>query len=140
MTYHQSKEQIEDTREPYLEDVTNWIAGFLRSPEVKARVVAVFEYTKPFTPLIQLNYPMLVGSDLYKDAKIVGHDIDFPNGSPIDRANIAVDEEMCRMLLFGRNNFDLFKFDIHSEIEKVSKFANALVLKGNKNESSEGKN
>lgn len=140
LTYHQSSEEVEDTREPYLENVAGWIGGFLEVKEVKARVVAAFEYTKRYKPLIQLNYPLLVGSDLYKDAKIVGHDIDFPDSSSIDRANIAVDEKTCRILLFGRSELDLSKFNVHLEIEKTSKFANALVKIEGKDESSERKN
>ncbi len=139
LNYHQSPAEVEDTRKPYLEDMANWISGFFEEKTLKAGVVAVFEYTKQYESLVQIGYPLLIGSSLYKDAKIIGHDIDLPDNSLVDRASIMADDKLLRIFLFGLNDIDLYGFNLHLEIEKFSKFANALVKKEGEDERSSRK-
>lgn len=129
LSYHQGKTEIEDVREPYLEDVVKWFSGFLEEKSIKAFVVGIFEYDKQYKSLIQIDYPLLIGNELYNDTKIVGHDIEFPDNALISRGSITSNESGLRIFLFAKNVIDLSKFDFYLEIEKLSEFANALVKK-----------
>jgi hypothetical protein len=127
MSYHPGAADKEDVRAPYLEDASKWLAEFFEEKNLKVTIVVVFEYGKQYKSLIQINYPLFIGNDLYNDTKIIGHDIDFPDESIIDRASITSNKDILRIFLFSRADMDLSKFNFHSEIEKLSKYATALV-------------
>lgn len=96
--------------------------------------MAVYKFSRQYESVIQLNYPLLIGNDLFKGATISGHEIDFPFESIIDKAVMSTNKDSLLIFLYARVEIDLASFGFYESIENLSKYTNALVKK------KEGKN
>jgi hypothetical protein len=117
-----------EIEEPYLEDITKWLAGFFKD-KVVADIMVVFKYNRQYESEIQLHYPLLLKSPLFEGVKITGHELAFPPDSYLHRGTISSNGKELIVLLFAKFKLDLSDFEYHQVIEAFSKYSNSLVKK-----------
>lgn len=131
-TFHAGKFEsnlIEPDETP-LEDAVKKFSGYLDVLEYTATVTAIFRFDDTFEPLLQLDYPLLVGSKDLRNAVVSGHEILFDiDESRGGRAFIAIRRDSIAVILNIVKNLNLASFDVYAEIEDVSKYTKVLVKK-----------
>lgn len=132
LSFHKGKHEVEDVREPYLENVTNWLGSFFKKGEVlEAKINAIFYYSaKNFNPTLQLGFRVQNNDELLKDVIVSGYQMRFPEDSEVDMMMVSVNEKFTLAMLHAHTTTDLISLDIYSEIKRFSAYA-TLFVEGN---------
>lgn len=129
LTYHPGNNPVADVREPYLEQLCDWLAGFFKKKPLEARITFAFDYDSAYESVIPLSYPLLVNARMLGGAYVVGHEIDFPSESFIDKAMISQRKTSIVVILYAYTLIDFAQFDIHKVVQLADAFASAFVTK-----------
>lgn len=140
LVYHTGETQSPDVREPYLEDVTKWIANFFTENELSAFITVVYKFNQQYKPTIALRYPLPVDNDLFKSALISGYEIDFPKESILHKAIISTSPKSTLVILNTKVQINLSEFDFYKTMGAFSQFPSALVQKREKDNGKGTKN
>lgn len=133
--YHQLKEEINDQREPYMENCAQWISSFFKKFVFNCEVRSIFEYqTNKHEPVVSLLAPVNLSSEMLKGALISGFAVTFPEKAEIDRATVEIVDDNIGVVLFAAKEINLTELDFYNEIEQLSRYAQRLIRK------KEGKN
>jgi hypothetical protein len=131
ISFNQGKNHDDDVREPYIENLMNWIGSFFANPLKDVSVTVLFEYDTKYEPLIKLNYPLLIDNPFLDGAKVTGYDIYIPSGSTNYRLHLMSKEDEIGIFYSGDEKIDLLKFNYIQYLTQNSQFANSLVkIKG----------
>ncbi len=127
ISFRQGENHDEDVRPPYLEGCVSWIASFFNDSVPDANITALFEFGGKYEPLIDLNYPLLVGGVHLKDAKVTGYDIEVPNGSKSFRINIMSRGDNIGIIYTANEKIDLASFNYQDYALNLSEITNSLI-------------
>ena len=125
-------ENNNDNTEHYIEDIANWLGSFFYKEKVVAEITSIFVFENNFESRVQLDYPLLIESDLFQNSRVIGYDIDFPDESSMNRASISQVGKRLLVMLFGNSEIDFSSFNYLSEIKKLGSYTEALILQREK--------
>lgn len=130
ITYHPGKSETPDVRPPYLEEFPQWLATFFKVPKLKIELSAAFQYDGTYESVLQLRYPILVSDELFKDALLVGHQIEFPSSpTGIERIFLSSVEKETYVVVNGESEIGLSTSDFKTALKRLSIYSKTLVRK-----------
>jgi hypothetical protein len=111
-----------------LENCVEWMAGFFKKQDYFVTYSAVYNYGDDFEPAIKLNYPLLAQSELLRDAKVCGHEIEFLNDSMKGRFLFRLlSNGTISALINAWTDISLDSFHYDSAIEELSQYWKPLL-------------
>ena len=130
LTYHKGKSEIEDKREPHLEDFARWLGGFFKKKNLPAKVTSVYVFPKTiFNVNVPLGFPVMVKDNLLRDVTVSGYELGFPEKSEIKNMIVSEKSEVFLTVLNASIVTALTEFEVYTEIEKFSKYAEPFISK-----------
>ena len=130
LTYHKGNAEIEDVREPHLEDFAKWLGAFFKKKNLPAKVTAIYVFPKTdFSVAIPLGFPVMVKDKLLKGVTVSGYELNFPEKSEIKHMIISEKSEIFLAVLNASVVTNLAEFEIYTEIEKYSKYGEPFLDK-----------
>lgn len=126
--YHASRaEAIGDVEPPFVEDCAQWLGGFYKIAKIPARISGTYTFDKSFSPVFSLPFPLISSEKTLAGSLVTGLSILFPKEEP-ESAIIQSTPEDETMVFFNTwSKLDLEKFDLLTELERLSTSVNSLV-------------
>lgn len=109
------------------DDCTQWFGKFFRDTVMKAHGHVYYTFDKSYTTTVALPFPLITNEKTLAGAMVSGLALKLP-----DQTNTAIlqrIEEKIFIFLRGAFQVDLAKFDLISEIERLSSTVGSLVKK-----------
>jgi hypothetical protein len=127
--YHRADFEFEDMRPPHMEDCAQWLAGFIKSDEVKADMRAMFEFDKRYSSIIALPFPILTDRAELSGALITGVSIQFPMEVPLKGALMQRDKNGITIRVRTTEKLRLKEFELNAALNRLIKPVMMLVKK-----------
>lgn len=130
LVFTPAKDASKDNQEPYLEDVTQWLAGFFNTKDFQASISAIYDYKNDFEPIVNLDFPLLIKNELYSGVNVAGLVLNFPKESEVKNIYlISVNQEEALAMLSAKPKIDLLNFDFYETVKKYSTFTSGFFEK-----------
>lgn len=125
--FYSSKMKGKDIKPPYMEDCVQWIGKFFRVDEMQARIRIACTFSKDYSPIITLPFPLVTESKELAGTLVSGLTIELVGRTQIRRAIIQKINEKTFILGSGRTRIKLKSFDFESELVKLSAILTNLI-------------
>lgn len=135
LTYHTGQNANEDDREPYLENFAQWLGRFFKKKKLTVEISIICVFSKDdFDVTIPLGFPVMVKDNLMKGVKVSGYELDFPDKSEIKRMIVSEKSNVFLSVLNASISTNFTEFEIYSQMEKFSEYAEPFINKRVRNE------
>lgn len=116
-----------ETSEKEFEDCLTDLSQFFKRKKLVGDVRAAFRYDDSYESVLKLNYPVLISDNLFQDAVIAGHTIEFGEDSLFDRANISSRGNSTFLFVGAIMELNLGGFNPYSAIKEMSQPSQSLI-------------
>jgi hypothetical protein len=133
ISYHDSKaEAIEDVQPPYIEDCMQWLGAFFKADTIRARISVTYTFDESFSPVVSLPFPLVSSEKVLAGSLVTGLSILLPK-EQTESAIIQMTPEGGAMVFFTTlHDVELEKFDLLTELERLSASVDSLIRKQKK--------
>ncbi|MCW5959045.1 MAG: hypothetical protein KIS76_02730 [Pyrinomonadaceae bacterium] len=130
ISYHSSKLEDEgselEVHQTPTENVFKLLGAFFEELEYEAQTICHFTYDTGFKSVLQLNYPVLVNNEKFKNSFVSGYEISLADA----RAKTILISSLAKginIIIGGKIAIRPSVFNYLAEVEYFGSFANSLV-------------
>jgi hypothetical protein len=127
LRYHQSPPKPTDEKPPNAEDCAQWLGDLFKVNKVTARISASYRFDKSFSPVISLPFPLISSEKVLAGSLVTGLSLLFPREVTESAVIQAGSDDDTTVFFNTKSELDLKKFDLLSELARLSSSVNSLV-------------